>query len=121
MVLLYAKTSGASNSGGFNGRPVPPPYTSAFKPENVKDIEAGFKGEFFDRHLRTNLAVFHAWQSNVQRIINATFVDSSGATRLTQFVTNAGKARTYGVEFEGTVIPWKACSGVALAPEPEKK
>jgi len=106
-IFLYAKTSGASNSGGFNGRPVPPPYTSAFKPENVKDIEAGFKGEFFDRHLRTNLAVFHAWQSNVQRIINATFVDSSGATRLTQFVTNAGKARTYGVEFEGTVIPWK--------------
>lgn len=104
-IFVYAKTSGASNSGGFNARPVPPPYSSSFKPEAVRDIEAGFKGEFFDRHLRTNLAVFHAWQSNVQRIINATFVDATGATRLTQFVTNAGKAKTYGFEFEGTVIP----------------
>lgn len=106
-VFIYAKTSGASNSGGFNARPVPPPYTSSFKPEAVRDVEAGFKGEFFNRHLRTNLAVFHAWQSNVQRIINATFVDSAGATRLTQFVTNAGKAKTYGFEFEGTVVPWE--------------
>ncbi|WP_371433278.1 TonB-dependent receptor [Novosphingobium sp.] len=106
-VFLYAKTSGASNSGGFNSRPVPAPYSSSFQPEKVRDVEAGFKGEFFDRHLRTNLAVFHAWQSNVQRIINTTFVDSSGATRLTQFVSNAGKAKTYGFEFEGTVVPWQ--------------
>lgn len=106
-IFVYAKTSGASNSGGFNARPVPPPYSSSFKPEDVRDIEGGIKGEFFNRRLRTNLAVFHAWQSNVQRIINATFVDSTGATRLTQFVTNAGKAKTYGFEFEGTVIPWE--------------
>lgn len=105
-VFLYAKTSGASSSGGFNARPVPLPYSSSFKPEAVRDIEGGIKGEFFDRHLRTNLAVFHAWQSDVQRIINATFVDAAGATRLTQFVTNAGKAKTYGFEFEGTVVPW---------------
>lgn len=106
-IFLYAKTSGASNSGGFNARPVPPPYSSSFQPEDVRDIEGGIKGEFFNRRLRTNLAVFHAWQSNVQRIINATFVDGTGATRLTQFVTNAGKAKTYGFEFEGTVIPWE--------------
>ncbi len=106
-IFVYAKTSGASNSGGFNARPVPPPYTSSFKPESVRDVELGFKGEFFDRHLRTNLAVFHAWQNNVQRIINATFIDSKGATRLTQFVTNAGKAKTYGFELEATVIPWQ--------------
>ncbi len=106
-IFVYIKTSGASNSGGFNSRPVPPPYSSSFKPEKVRDIEAGFKGEFFDRHLRTNLAVFHAWQSDVQRIINTTFVDATGATRLTQFVSNAGRARTYGFEFEGTVIPWQ--------------
>ena len=104
-MFIYAKTSGASNSGGFNSRPVPAPYSSSFKPEQVKDIEVGFKGEFLDRHVRTNLAFFHAWQSDVQRIINTTFVDATGATRLTQFNTNAGKAKTYGFEFEGTVIP----------------
>ena len=115
-IFIYAKTSGASNSGGFNSRPVPPPFSSSFRPESVRDVEAGFKGEFFDRHLRTNLAVFHAWQNDVQRIINTTFVDASGATRLTQFVSNAGKARTYGFEFEGTVVPWQGMEvGTAVA------
>ncbi|CAH0498091.1 TonB-dependent receptor [Novosphingobium sp. CECT 9465] len=104
-VFLYLKTSGASNSGGFNARPVPPPNSSSFKPEDVRDVEGGIKGQFFNNRVRTNLAVFHAWQSNVQRIINTTFVDGAGATRLTQFVTNAGKAKTYGFEFEGTVVP----------------
>jgi iron complex outermembrane receptor protein len=51
--------------------------------------------------------VFYAWQSKVQRIINTTFVDSTGATQLTQFVSNAGDVNTYGLEFEGTVIPWQ--------------
>jgi len=105
-IFVYLKTSGASNSGGFNSRPVPPPYSSSFKPEAVRDIEGGFKGTFLNRRLRTNLAIFRAWQSQVQRIINTTFVDSSGATRLTQFVSNAGKANTYGAELEATVIPW---------------
>src|SRR3546814_9717042 len=34
-IFIYAKTSGASNSGGFNSRPVPPPYSSSFKPEEI--------------------------------------------------------------------------------------
>lgn len=106
-VFVYLKTSGASNSGGFNSRPVPPPFSSSFQPEDVRDIEGGFKGTFLDRKLRTNLAVFRARQSNVQRIINTTFVDSAGATRLTQFVSNAGKANTYGAELEATVVPWQ--------------
>ena len=106
-VFVYLKTSGASNSGGFNSRPVPAPYSSSFKPEDVRDIEGGFKGEFLNRTLRTNLAVFRAFQSNVQRIVNTTFVDSGGATRLTQFVSNAGKANTYGAELEATLLPWR--------------
>ncbi|TVV77119.1 TonB-dependent receptor [Sphingomonas solaris] len=106
-VFVYVKTSGASNSGGFNSRPVPPPFSSSFKPEDVRDVEGGFKGEFLDRRLRTNLAIFRAWQSNVQRIVNTTFVDSAGATRLTQFVSNAGKANTYGAELEATLLPWR--------------
>src|SRR3546814_8596796 len=34
-------------------------------------------------------------------------VCSSDLTQLTQFVTNAGNAKTYGLEFEGTLIAWK--------------
>jgi iron complex outermembrane receptor protein len=114
-IFVYAKTSGASMSGGFNNRAVPPPYSASFKPEDVRDVELGFKGDFLDRKLRVNLAAFHAWQSGVQRIVNTTFVDSAGRTQLTQFVTNAGDAKTYGLEFEGTLIPWRGMTVDASA------
>lgn len=107
-LFVYAKTSGASMSGGFNSRPVPAPYTTSFKPEDVRDVEAGFKGEFFDRHLRTNLAAFHSWQNNVQRIVNAVICSGTPPTcATTQFANNAGKVRAYGAEFEATVLPWE--------------
>ena len=99
-LFVYAKTSGASMSGGFNSRFVPAPFTQQFAPEKVRDAEVGFKGDFLDRRLRTNLAVFYAKQSNVQRIVNALV-----GTTLTQFVTNAGKVDAKGFEFEATAIP----------------
>src|SRR3546814_14250302 len=45
------------------------------------------------------------WSSDV--CSSDLFVDSEGDTQLTQFVTNAGNAKTYGLEFEGPLIPWK--------------
>src|SRR3546814_573895 len=65
-MFVYAKTSGASMAGGWNLRDSIAP---AFKPENVRDVEAGFKADLFDRKLRFNVAIFHAWQSDVQRNI----------------------------------------------------
>jgi iron complex outermembrane recepter protein len=100
-LFLYVKSSGASMSGGFNSRFVPAPFTQQFEPEKVRDAEVGFKGDFLDRRLRTNLAFFYAKQSNVQRIVNALV-----GTTLTQFVTNTGKVNAKGFEFEGTAIPW---------------
>ena len=101
-VFLYAKTSGASMSGGFNSRTVPAPFTQQFQPETVRDIEVGLKGDFLDRKLRTNLSIFTSWQGNVQRIVNALV-----GTSLTQFVTNAGKVRASGGELEVTTLPWE--------------
>jgi iron complex outermembrane receptor protein len=101
-LFLYAKTSGASMSGGFNSRTVFAPYTQQFLPETVRDIEVGLKGDFLDRKLRTNLSVFTSWQGNVQRIVNALV-----GTTLTQFVANAGKVRASGGELEVTALPWE--------------
>ncbi len=103
-VFAYVKTSGASLSGGFNARPVPSFASISFKPEAVRDLEGGFKGEFFNRHLRTNVAVFYAWQKDVQRIVNTVF---GTPPTLSQYVSNDGKVHTYGLEFEGTLLPWK--------------
>lgn len=99
--LIYAKTGGAALAGGLNSRPTPPD-ASSFAPEKVKDAEIGFKGDFFDRHLRTNFAGFYIWRNGAQNVVNALV-----GANLTQFVQNAGDVKAYGVEFEGTLIPWQ--------------
>ncbi|CAN5306636.1 TonB-dependent receptor [soil metagenome] len=98
-MFAYVQTRGASKSGGWNTRAGGLP---AFRPENVRDIEAGFKATWLENRLRTNVAVFHSWQSDVQR--NAAALTPAGAS--TQFLVNAGDARVYGVELEGAYRPW---------------
>jgi len=98
-IFVYIKTSGAAKAGGWNIRAGALP---AFKPEKVKDIEVGLKGDFFDKHLRANVAAFHTWKNDVQAVVNAV-VPGAGVT---QYIQNNGKARIYGAEFELTVLPW---------------
>src|SRR3546814_20717379 len=71
-------------------------------PEKVKDVEIGFKGDFLDRRLRTNIAAFYIWRNGAQNIVN----EFSNGT-LTQYVRNAGDIRSYGLEFDGTALPWE--------------
>jgi iron complex outermembrane receptor protein len=104
--FLYVKTDKASMAGGFNTRPVVPGVNPAFGPESNMDVEAGVKTDQLDHTLRTNLAVFHGWQSNVQRIENGV-VYEAGLPEATQQVVNAGKTRTYGAELEITALPWR--------------
>ncbi len=105
-IFVYAKTSGASLSGGFNSRGVPTGFISSFGPSATRDVEVGLKGDFLDRHLRTNLSAYISWQDKVQRIVNTVIPLPTGGTRLTQFVQNSGKVETKGVEFEVTALPW---------------
>lgn len=98
-VFAYVQTRRASKSGGWNTRAGGLP---AFQPETVKDLEAGLKATWLENRLRTNVAVFHSWQSDVQR--NAAALTPAGAS--TQFIVNAGNARVYGIELEGAYRPW---------------
>lgn len=98
-LFMYAKSSGASMAGGWNLRFGSVP---AYEPQNVIDIEFGLKADWLDGRLRTNLAVFHMWQTDVQRNVS-TVVDG----RTTQYVRNAGDAQISGIEFEGTLLPWQ--------------
>lgn len=99
--MLYAKTSGASMAGGWNLRGN---FAPAFSPEKVRDVEAGIKADMLDSRLRTNLALFHTWQDNAQRVV-AGFDPQFNSS--TQYVINAGDARLKGIELEATLIPWQ--------------
>jgi iron complex outermembrane receptor protein len=106
-LFLYFKTSKASMAGGFNTRPVPPKGTdpfgyTAYAPESNKDVELGLKSDAFDKHLRTNVALFWSKQTGTQNIVNAVFQGRS-----TQYTANAGDSKKYGAELEVTAIPWE--------------
>jgi len=98
-LFAYAKTSGAAMAGGWNLRFGSIP---AFSPEKVRDIEIGFKAELFDRRVRFNVALFNAWQRDVQRNLNIVVTPTS----VTQYVVNAGNAQVRGAEFEFAAKPW---------------
>jgi iron complex outermembrane receptor protein len=99
-LFLYAKTSGASMAGGWNFRDFDTP---SFEPENVMDVEVGFKSDLFDDRVRLNGAFFYMKADDQQRIVN-TYVQETNS--LVQYVRNAGKSTTYGAEFELTLMPW---------------
>jgi iron complex outermembrane recepter protein len=106
-LFVYVKTSAASKAGGWNTRAGALP---AFEPEDTKDVEIGAKADWLDRRLRTNVAVFHAWQSDVQR--NAAALVNGAVT---QYLVNAGDAKVKGVELEITALPWTGMEMTASA------
>jgi outer membrane receptor protein involved in Fe transport len=64
----------------------------------VDNLEVGLKTQLFDRQLTLNAALYHMIWNDVQ----VQRIDSSGAFG---YVDNAGKAKLYGVEFEGSFRP----------------
>ncbi|MBV2191909.1 MAG: TonB-dependent receptor, partial [Azonexus sp.] len=70
-LMTYFKYSTAYTSGGFD--PIAGPgngavaFAQGFEPETIKSYEIGMKGEFLDRRLRTNLAIFQSKFTNEQK------------------------------------------------------
>lgn len=91
--MIYANISRGYKAGTFNTLPLD---NSALNPEVVDAYEIGIKSELFDRLVRLNVALFWNDISNPQ--VQA---QRNGLV----FLTNAGAARTKGMEFDLTVAP----------------
>lgn len=97
-LLLYVKTAKGFRSGGQNLRAPTAVFLVPFKPEIAYSYEVGFKGEFFDRRVRLNVA---AYQTDVNNIQRSTLISNpSGAGASATVLGNAGKARFRGIEAE---------------------
>ncbi|TCM16562.1 iron complex outermembrane receptor protein [Novosphingobium sp. PhB165] len=102
-VMAYALISRGQKAGGLNTT-LPPAGLDAealkVLPETATNYEVGIKGDFLSHALTLNLSVFNTdirnYQANVLMEVN---------NQVVQLLTNAGSARTRGVEFEGTVRP----------------
>ncbi|WP_334183780.1 TonB-dependent receptor [Novosphingobium sp.] len=102
-VMIYAQVSRGQKAGGLNTT-LPPAGLGAdalkVKPETATNYEAGIKGDFLNHALTVNLDVFRTdirnYQANVLMEVN---------DQVVQLLTNAGSARTQGVEAEATLRP----------------
>jgi iron complex outermembrane receptor protein len=112
---VYASFSQGFKGGGFDprGAGVNAPDLNAdgvrsdaeiaaflsFKPEKVDSYEVGYKGSLLDRKLFVALAAFRMDYTNVQ-IPGSVACTVSGLPSFCGVVSNAGKARMQGLEFE---------------------
>jgi iron complex outermembrane receptor protein len=104
--MVYVKYSNAFVSGG-NVAGIP------FAPETVESWEAGFKGEFLERHLRTNVAIYDATYRHLQSAQGGSTFKGAGLLAKYPFipqlgtflVDQGGEDRSKGVEFEGVLVP----------------
>ena len=68
------------------------------KPERARDKEMGLRAQLFDRRVTANLTLFNTTYKNLQAQSIETLADGSTNFRL----TNVGRLRSRGVEFEGS-------------------
>ena len=89
LVTTYAKIATGYVSGGIQSG-------IAYRPESLTTYELGFKSQFLDNRLRTNLALYYSQYKDVQ---------SPNFTNGVAFFDNAGKADVKGFELEVEAAP----------------
>jgi len=104
--MVYAKVSRGYRPGGDNASN-PVGVSPAYDPEYDLSVEVGAKADFDIRgvKLRTDVALFHDNYSNIQQLI--TLPSVPGAPSQGSLVRNVDDAVIQGVEFEGTLLPFR--------------
>lgn len=103
--LVYLGFSQGYQSGGFRtlcfGNMGPACAGTAFDPQTVDSIEAGWKADLFDNRLRINAALFYAMYDDIQQIV------TNGLGGFP--IDNIGDVDVYGLELE---VLWAPIDGL---------
>jgi iron complex outermembrane recepter protein len=103
-MLFFATWSEGHKAGGFNGLATNEAAAlTPFDEETASNLEAGFKGDFFDQLLRVNASVFYTDYKDLQNF----FVDFATA----EVVTATADAEMQGLELE---LWWAPTDGLEL-------
>jgi iron complex outermembrane receptor protein len=107
--LFYAKTARGFRGGAF-GRTTQVPAA----PEFATDYELGFKGDWLDRRLRTNVAIYQTNYDNKQvsslQCTGGVAPPSPAGAGFTTKLLNAATARIQGFEAEFQALPMEGLS-----------
>jgi iron complex outermembrane receptor protein len=93
--MLYASVTESYKPGGVQPT-VPAPLSKTFDSEHVRSYEAGIKAQLADRRINMRLAAFYVDYTDLQAFQNVSL-----PTTQVLLTLNAGRARNYGIEFEG--------------------
>jgi len=94
---IYGSWSRGFRSGGFNLRNTIPDDPGPTDDESQSAFELGFKGDWLDGRLRTNLALFRSDLDDLQRVVTTpSLIDAS----IVQQTLNTADARIQGLELE---------------------
>ncbi len=96
--LVYITYSEGFREGGENSTVLVGTIPPTYDPDVVQNYEVGIKSEFFNRQMTLNSALYYMKWNGIQV---STFDDTGAFT----YISNAGKAELYGIEFEGAVRP----------------
>ncbi len=108
-IQVYARYARGFLAGGFNGQESSgDPTTVPYAPEHVNAYEIGLKSEFFDRHLTVNIDGFISDYTDLQ--VTQSIQRAVGSR---SFVTNAGGAKSRGVELEAALRLGQSFRGTA--------
>jgi outer membrane receptor protein involved in Fe transport len=104
-ILTYFLVSKGFRFGGPNTNPSLPgsPIPSSYRPDSLINYELGVRTNWLDNRLQLDFTPFYIDWSNIQL--------SLGAANNLAYVTNAGKARSYGLESSAT---WHVVTGLNL-------
>lgn len=98
--MVFAGWAQGFKSGGFDMRAdaaVEPNAVAGYDPEIVDTYELGFKGQFFDNHLRVNFTAFESDFKDMQVTVQA---PAPAPAFFSSTVVNAGEAEINGAELE---------------------
>lgn len=106
--LIYIAHRQGYRAGGINLRGNRVSEVQPTKPEFVRDVELGMKGDFYlgNMPLRINGAAFYQWYSDIQRSLPVVYTPQGSTVPVTgSAVLNAASATIYGGEVEITLQP----------------
>jgi outer membrane receptor protein involved in Fe transport len=103
----YFSVSRGYKGGGFNVGPNVPTDLRQYDPEYLWNFELGSKGQFFNRRLQSNVALFFDLRRN-QQLKFAYQDDPSDPLSFTYITESVAEGESYGLELENNyqALPW---------------
>lgn len=109
--MIYASYATGFISGGYTETCSTPQTCQPFDAETNENLEFGFKGQFLDNTLQTNLAIFFTEYEDLIRSQVVPFTNIFGNTTQETINVNAGVSEAWGMEAE---ITWLASPNLQL-------